>query len=99
MLISNKIHYFRNFATQKHPSYYILIIICIFALKLRKFAIFARCHSIMNTPMQKWQILHEYPIQQIFIFGNPVFCLIIVKSIISINGKGDPILIKLLGHE
>ena len=43
--------------------------------------------------------LHKYPIHQIFILGDPVFCLIIVKLIIRINGKGDSILIKLLGHE
>lgn len=49
--------------------------------------------------MQKWQILHEYAIQQIFIFGYPAFCPIIVKLVIAINSKGDSILIKLLGHE
>ena len=45
-------------------------------------AIFACRYSDMNTLMQKWQILQEYTIQQIFIFGYPVFCLIIVKLII-----------------
>ena len=45
------------------------------------------------------QILHEYTIQQIFILGYPVFCLIIVKLIIGINSKGDSVLIKLLRHE
>lgn len=43
--------------------------------------------------------LHEYTIQQIFILGYPVFCLIIIKLIIGINSKGDSILIKLLRHE
>ena len=62
-------------------------------------AIFACRYYDMNTLMQKWQILHEYTIQQIFIFGYPVFCLIIVKLIIRINSKGDSILIKLLRHE
>ena len=45
------------------------------------------------------QMSHKYCIQQIFILGNPLFCLIIVKLIIGINSKGDSILIKLLRHE
>lgn len=44
-------------------------------------------------------ILHEYTVQQIFILGYPVFCLIIEKLIIRINSKGNPVLIKLLRHE
>ena len=42
---------------------------------------------------------HKDCIQQIFIFGNPLFCLIIIKMMISNNGEGNSIFIKLLGHE